>query len=191
MLFPKKKLSWFVAQAGQRIKNSEKNRPHNLSSGFTLIEMIAVLIIIGVIAAIATPSLIGLWGQNQVRSALAEITGAIKESQRQAMRQGILCRININPSDNLLTGNPSNCALSNRRINPVVTIRTNLSGTPPNISFSHKGSTTKSGTIVVSSTLTNLQKCFVISLGLGIVRTGDYTGNSSGSVSASNCEANN
>ena len=158
--------------------------------GFTLIEMLAVTIMIAVVAAIASPSLIGVLRQNQVNAALEKLNGAIKEVQRQAIRQGRMCRINIDIANKQLTGNPTSCLLSDRKIDNNVTIRTNLSGTPPNISFSHKGSTTKSGTIVVSSDLVSTQKCFVISLGLGITRTGNYTGSSTGSVSAANCQSN-
>ena len=166
----------------------------NISSdkelGFTLIEMLLVIVIVGILMAIAVPNLLGLLRKNQVSTSLQKLYGAIKETQRQSIRQGRLCRINIDTANNRLTGNPPNCLLSDRIINKNVTIRTNLSGTPPNISFSHKGTTSKSGTIVVSSNITNNQKCFVISLGLGIMRTGEYTGSSTGSVSATNCRSN-
>ncbi len=45
------------------------------------------------------------------------------------------------------------------------------------------------GTIVLSSDFIDTQKCFVISLGLGIMRTGNYIGSKTGSVSANNCQA--
>lgn len=156
-------------------------------SGFTLIELIAALVIIGIIAAIASPSFVGLLNRVRVDTALQELLGAIRETQRLAMRHGKTCRININPSNNLIDATDSECLLENRRIDDSVIVRTNLSGATPNILFSHRGSTTKMGTIVLSSDLTNFQKCFVISLGLGIMRTGEYTGSSTGSVSASNC----
>ena len=166
----------------------------NISSckelGFTLIEMLLVIVIVGILIAVAVPNFLGLLRRNQVSTSLQKLYGAIKETQRQSIRQRRLCRINIDTANNRLTGNPPNCLLSDRIINQNITIRTNLSGTPPNISFSHKGTTTKSGTIVVSSNLTNNQKCFVISLGLGIMRTGDYKGSSTGSVSATNCQSN-
>jgi prepilin-type N-terminal cleavage/methylation domain-containing protein len=161
---------------------------HNKNSGFSLPELIAVIIIIGIIAALAAPNLLGLLSRYRVSDALGQIEGAIKESQRLAMRQGKLCRVNINTGTRIINANPSNCLLSNREIDDNVTIRTNISGSPPNITFSSKGSNTKMGTIVVSSDYTDSQKCFVISLGLGITRTGDYTGSKTGSVAPSNCK---
>lgn len=159
-------------------------------SGVTLVEMLAVTVIISVIAALAVPNLLGFLRKFQVDAALLQLNGAIKETQRQAIHQGRLCRINIYTTAKEVTGNPTNCLLNKRQFSDHLVIRTNLSGTPPNISFSHKGSTTKSGTIVISSSETNWQKCFVISLGVGIMRTGEYTGNSTGSVSATKCKSN-
>lgn len=158
--------------------------------GFTLMELMIVITIVSIIAAIAAPNLLGFLNRNQVNEALEKLVGAIKETQRQAMRQGKLCRVNINTNTQVITGNPTGCLLSDRTIKDSIDIRTNLTGSPPNIAFSHKGSTTKMGTIVLSSDDTDLQKCFVIALGTGITRTGDYTGSKTGSVSASNCRTN-
>ncbi len=158
--------------------------------GFTLIETLAVAIIIGIIAAIAAPNFLGLLSRNQVNEALDKINGAIKESQRQAIRKGKSCRINIDTSTNIITGNPNDCLLNTRKIRSSIDIRTNLSGTPPNILFSAKGSTTKSGTIVVFSDTSTLQRCFVISLGLGITRTGEYTGSKTESIDPDYCLSN-
>ena len=156
--------------------------------GFTLIELMVALVIVGIIAAIASPNFIGLLNRIKVNNALEELLGAIKETQKLAMRHGKICRININPANNILNATDSECLLSTRTINEDITVRTNLSGSPPNISFSQKGTTTKAGTIVLSSEFTNTQKCFVISLGLGIMRTGNYTGSRTGSISPSDCE---
>ena len=156
--------------------------------GFTLIELMVALFIVGVIAAIATPNFLGLLNRIRVNSALEELLGAIRESQRLAMRHGKNCRINIDPSTNTLNATDNDCLLTTRNINDNVIIRTNLSGSTPDILFSYKGTTTKMGTVVLSSDLSDTQRCFVISLGLGIMRTGNYTGSKTGSVSAGNCE---
>ncbi len=160
----------------------------NQDSGFSLPELSAVIIIISIIAALAAPNFLGLLNRNRINDALGQLEGAIKESQRLAMRQGKLCQININLGTKTINGNPTDCLLSDREIREDIIIRTSLSGSPPNITFSAKGNTTKMGTIVLSSDGTDLQKCFVISLGLGITRIGDYIGSKTGSVSASNCK---
>jgi prepilin-type N-terminal cleavage/methylation domain-containing protein len=165
---------------------SNSNKKSNY--GFTLTELMIALIIIGIIAAIATPNFLGLLNRIKVNNSLEQLLGAIRETQRLAMQQGKRCRININPSTKMLTATPSNCLLENRTIDDNVIIRTNIPGATPNISFSYKGNTTKMGTIVLSSNLIDTQKCFVISLGLGIMRTGDYIGSKTGSVSANKCK---
>ena len=157
------------------------------NKGFTLIEMITVVIIVGVIASIAAPNFIGLFNRTKVNTSLDELVGAIRETQRQAIRLGQSCRVDIDPNTKVITATPSNCLLNNRQIDNDVKIRTNLAGTPPNISFSYKGNTTNAGTIVLSSDLTDTQKCFTISLGLGIMRTGNYTGTAS-SIDPGDCE---
>ena len=160
------------------------------NSGFSLIEMLVTALIIGILGAIATPNLLGLFSHNRVKESIAAINGAIKETQRQAIRQGRQCQIIINTSSpKTISGNPNDCLLQQREINDNIIIRHTTSlGTPPSILFSAKGTTTNSGTIVVSSDTTDTQKCFVISLGLGITRTGEYTGAKTGNVSAANCE---
>lgn len=175
------------------MQNNIKNQNDYLKGrlrdrGFTLTELMIALVIVGIIAAIASPNFLGMLNRIKVNSSLDQLVGAIKETQRLAMSQGQRCRININPSTHILSANPTGCLLSNRTIDDNVIIRTNLAGATPNISFSHKGNTTKLGTIVLSSNFTDTQKCFVISLGLGITRTGNYVGNKKGTVSANNCK---
>ena len=154
--------------------------------GFTLTELTIVLVIIGVIAAIASPTFISLLSRYRLNSALQQLLGAINESQRLAMLQGKSCKIEISPDTNNITANEG-CLLSNRRINDEITIRSNFTGTT-NITFSYKGNTTRMGTIVLSSDYTDYQKCFVIALGTGIKRIGNYNGSKVGSVSSDDCQ---
>ncbi len=156
--------------------------------GYTLMELMIVLVIIGVIAAIASPTFTGLVSRYRLEGALQQLLGAINEAQRLAMVRSQSCRIIIDNNTNNISTNTAGCLLSNRRIDDSVTVRSNFPGTTPNILFSYKGSTTRMGTIVLSSNNADSQKCFVIALGTGIKRIGNYNGSKTGSVSSNNCQ---
>ena len=53
----------------------------NSDRGFSLFEMLTVVILIGILAAIAAPNFLGLLSRYQVEEALNTLEGAIKESQ--------------------------------------------------------------------------------------------------------------
>jgi type II secretory pathway pseudopilin PulG len=145
------------------------------------------LLIVGVIAAISSPNFFGMLSRYRLEGSLQQLLRAINETQRLAMMRGKSCRININPSTHKITANTAGCLLSDRVIDDSITIRSSFTGST-NITFSYKGSTTRMGTIVLSSDHTDLQKCFVIALGTGIKRTGDYNGSKTGSVAYTKCK---
>ena len=138
------------------------------NSGFTLIEMITTVILIGVVAVIAAPNFLGLLNRNRANSTLSQIEGAIKEAQRQAMRDGQSCTVNITSATRTVTGG---CLLSNRVFEDNITLNADQT-----ITFSAKGTTASNATIVVSANNNTVQKCLVVSSGLGIIRTGDFDG---------------
>ncbi|MEM8672718.1 MAG: GspH/FimT family protein [Cyanobacteria bacterium P01_G01_bin.67] len=143
------------------------NAPKN-NQGFTLIEMIITVIIIGVIAAIAAPNFLGLLNRNRANSGIAQIEGAIREAQRQAIKDSNSCTVNITSATRTVSGG---CLLSNRVLDNNVTINSDQS-----ITFSGKGNTANNATIVVSTNNNTVQKCIVVSSGLGLIRKGDFDG---------------
>lgn len=145
----------------------------NNNQGFTLIETLTIVIIIGILSAIAAPGLLGMLNRNKVNTALDEVQGALQEAQREAMRKSQSCTVTLDSTNSKFTG--SCLATGDRTLPSGVSLATNLD--PSTVTFSFRGNTNNSGKIVVYSNDSNQQKkCLVISNGLGIIRTGNYSG---------------
>ena len=160
-------------------------RVRKYNYGFTLIEMIVTVIIVGVIAAIASPNLLGLLNRNRVNEAIRQIEGAFKEAQKQAIRSGRQCTINIDTTNktiaNPTTAGVDGCLLSTRILNDLVQLNSSrttiiFSG-KGNISIDNSDPNLLTPVLVVSiPNGTNKQACVVIQNALSSVRTGDYNG---------------
>ena len=169
-------------------------------SGFTMIELVIVLIIISILVAVSIPNLLGLYRYYQAKDAFIQLKSSINEAQRQAMRRRHTCKIKldeivvngiirdriavVDSSDPGEKGKDySDCLTKDRILSQFVDLETNIPGKTNKITFSHKGNTITSGTIRLSANHGNFDRCLVISNGLGITRTGNYKKNLSGRMS--------
>jgi prepilin-type N-terminal cleavage/methylation domain-containing protein len=167
------------------------------NSGFTLIEMMVVTIIIGVIAAISVPNFLGLLNRNRANEAMRQVEGALKEAQKQALRTGKQCSITINDASrtiaNPTTTPPTNgCLLSTRVLNDSLELKSSRE----TIVFSGKGNITidDADAALLTPVLvmsipnnTNIQKCVTMENVLGSIRTGDYSGTIPTTPEADSC----
>ena len=159
------------------------------NKGFTLIEMITTVIVIGVIASIAAPNLLGMLNQTRVKDGLGQVEGAIREAQKLAVRRGKPCTIvfSTNANGNSTVKSKSGfdgCLLSNRELADSVAFSRLNSGTGNldlinnlneiELSFSGKGNPTVERIMVVYHPQTNTQKCIQIKGLLGSILTGNY-----------------
>ena len=168
-----------------------------LNKGFTLLEMITVVIIVGVIAAIASPNFLGLLNRNRVTQGLSDVKGAINEAQRLAIRSSQICSIrftSIGSGANERSivrvtppagGNNFNgCLLQERELPRDVSfglvngasIDTINSASPVDLAFSAKGNPDATNIMVISHPNVNDQKCIQIQGLLGNIISGSYDG---------------
>lgn len=180
---------------------------HKNSDGFTLIEAVIILFIVGILSAISAPSFLGLLNRGKVNNAVAQVKGALQEAQVQAIRKSKKCTVTLKTTSNEVTGD---CLVTGDRTLPKgVTMATNIdvdtavAGNPIQIKFGIRGNTkfpVVTGTTSPSSTtgkillyqsngsISNI-KCVAISNGIGILRSGNYSGNSTSTanITDGNC----
>jgi prepilin-type N-terminal cleavage/methylation domain-containing protein len=63
--------------------------------GFTLIETLIVVMIIGIASAIAVPNFLNSYEKFKLDQAVVEVRGALREAQRQAIRKGESCQVMV------------------------------------------------------------------------------------------------
>lgn len=148
---------------------------HKNERGFTLIETLIILMIIGILSAIAAPNYLAFNSKRKVNDSVAKVQGALQECLRESIRRSKLYTLTLDPTAKTVSGD---CLVTGARTLPnEVVMATNLSGTPPTINFSYRGTITlpDAGTVVFSNAnIPNEKKCLVISSPLAIMRTGKY-----------------
>jgi prepilin-type N-terminal cleavage/methylation domain-containing protein len=165
---------------------------HPKTKGFTLIEILVSIAILGIIAAIATPSFLTWVNNKKIEDVTTNIEGTLKEAQSTAIRKNKTCNVWITSTtastvqnDVPRTPDPG-CLPSGTR---------QIQGSNTNIEIAGTGGS--SGTMVTFSAVgtSNVtlntqafiiyrtdaptigqQKCLVISAGIGIIKTGKYNG---------------
>jgi prepilin-type N-terminal cleavage/methylation domain-containing protein len=142
--------------------------------GFTLVEMLAIIIIVGILCAIAAPSLLAMQGVAKLNSSADNIRTALETSQFQAVKKHTRCQVYIPTNSSTISGD----CLPLFNLDPGITVRTSgLTGTPPQAIYNLQGLTQSSGTIILSSNETGDKRCLILNKGVGLIRGGKYINN--------------
>ena len=98
-------------------------------AGFTLIEKMVIVAILGIFASFSVPSVMGTLNRAKLKQTVAEVRTALNETQREAIRGNKICTVTLNFVDGKVTGN---CLKTgDRNLASEVEIATNLMGNSP------------------------------------------------------------
>uniref|UniRef100_B8HSW7 Type 4 prepilin-like protein n=1 Tax=Cyanothece sp. (strain PCC 7425 / ATCC 29141) TaxID=395961 RepID=B8HSW7_CYAP4 len=164
--------------------------------GLTLIEVVVVAAIVAILAALFLPNFLAWLNNRRVANGLARVQGAFQEAQRQAIRTGVNCVVNLTTGTNGSLTSSTNCLpTGNRSLGEDSGFLGNLQASlqlrssVASITFDKNGFPTGlGGTFVIALPGSGAQqKCFVISNAVGLMRSGDYLSSDTTGANPSNC----
>lgn len=172
-----------------RSKRADARQQHK-HAGFTLVEVLLVVVILGVLSAVAVDTGLREWRREQVNALTLQLAGWLETVRRAALR-GSSCTATLNTGTvssgaTVATANASGC-LSN---SPLVVdpshdnMRFTLSSSASTVTFTPRGTLSSAVnpiTITVSLQPSGPSRCINISGLLGVIRIGNPA---SGSCSA-------
>ena len=149
------------------------------SEGLTLLELLLVVAVIGILAGLAIPLSAEALARQQVEAATRRVLLGLERGRRAAERGGVPCALALDaggwrPASG---GGLGGCGGSELSFGEGVSGAEDLQvehNLPRAVRFSSNGLVLDGGTVLVSHRSTELVRCVVVSLPLGITRVGLY-----------------
>lgn len=146
------------------------------AGGFTLAELLVILIVLGLLTMLGIDSARGQLAAMRVDAAGRRLVSQLERHRERAERDGLPVLLPLDGAEGLE-------ALV-RDGDAVISFHTTL---PDVVRFTANGLTIDGGTVVLAAPGTDLRRCLVMSLPLGIVRVGRYNGDPGGGISSTLC----
>ncbi len=140
--------------------------------GFTLTESLIVVAIVGILAAIAMPSLIAARNRAQLAQATDLVVASLQQAQQEAIRRNQSCTLTLDKIARKIVGQQGCVLTSDRTLPDAIGLDHNGTST---IQYGIRGNTTTNKSIILA-VIDNphANRCLTVSAPLGIIRLGTY-----------------
>ena len=148
------------------------------AAGFTLMELLLILLLLGLVSTAGLLQVGRDFARERVESASRRLVLGLEFGRVAASRKGRPCGLSLSDSgwqapveSSLPPCHDERLGLGEGIADPAVRIEHNL---PDLVRFSSNGLVLDGGTVRIASTGTDLVRCLVMSLPLGVVRVGRW-----------------